>query len=142
MVLLIEDSRDDALFLDRAFAKAGLGKIDRVIDDGQEAIEYFAGRGAFADRSAHPLPTHVLLDLKIPKVSGLEILEWIRKSEPLKQLPVAVLSSSGEKSDRERALRLGVDGYFIKPSRTVELLDVVRQIAVLWRLPAATPGAR
>jgi len=134
-VLLIEDNRDDALFLERAFSKAGLVEIERIIDDGQEAMDYFRGQGEFRDRSRYPLPTHVLLDLKVPKVDGLQILEWIRKSEELKGISVAVLSSSGERVDRERAVRLGVDGYFIKPSRTGELLEIVRQLGALWRLP-------
>ena len=133
-VLLIEDNRDDALFLERAFQKAGLMPIDRIIDDGQDAIDYLSGGGRFMDRSAFPPPTHLLLDLKIPKVNGLEILDWLRKSDLLKGLPVAVLSSSGEKLDRERAMKLGVDGYFIKPSRAGELLEVVKQIAALWNL--------
>lgn len=135
-VLLIEDNRDDALFLERAFQKAGLDRLERVIDDGQVAIDYLSGKGGYSDRSAHPLPSHVLLDLKIPKINGLEILEWLRNCDAVKALPVAVLSSSGEKLDRERALKLGVDGYFIKPSRASELLEVVRQIAALWKLPA------
>lgn len=134
-VLLIEDNRDDALFLERAFHKAGLMPIDRIIDDGQEAIDYLSGGGRFTDRAEFPLPTHVLLDLKIPKVNGLEILDWLRKNDSVKGIPVAVLSSSGERLDRERAMRLGVDGYFIKPSRAGELLDVVRQLAALWKLP-------
>ena len=71
-ILVVEDDRNDALLLERAFRKAGLPAVDRVLRDGQEAIAYFDGLGVYADRNAHPLPTHMLLDLKVPKVSGLE----------------------------------------------------------------------
>jgi DNA-binding response OmpR family regulator len=133
-VLVIEDNEDDVFFLKRAFLKAGVNVIDRVIGDGQVALDFFAGRGVYADRAVYPLPTHVLLDLKVPKVNGLEILEWLRRDEPLSRLPVMVLSSSGERADRDKALQLGIDGYFMKPSRGEELLEVVQQIGSLWML--------
>jgi DNA-binding response OmpR family regulator len=136
-ILVIEDDPDDALFLERAFRKARVPGFDRVLRDGQEAIAYLDGRGVYADRRAHPMPTHLLLDLKLPKISGLEVLTWVRGSSQLCALPVAVLSSSGEGSDRERARQLGIDGYFVKPSRSSELLDLVRQIARIWHLPVA-----
>jgi CheY-like chemotaxis protein len=133
-ILVVEDDPDDALFLERAFVKAGVAGFDRVLGDGQEAISYLEGRGPYADRSAFPLPSHVILDLKLPKVSGLEVLGWLRSSERLRDLRVVILSSSGERSDRERAEALGVDGYFVKPSRSADLLQVVREIARLWSL--------
>lgn len=136
-ILVIEDDPDDALFLERAFRKARVPGFDRVLRDGQEAIAYLAGRGAYADRQAHPMPTHLLLDLKLPKISGLEVLGWLRGTPSLCALPVAVLSSSGEGSDRDRARELGIDEYFVKPTRTAELLELVRQIARIWHLPVA-----
>lgn len=136
-VLVIEDDPDDALFLERAFKKVGVQGFDRVLPDGEAAIAYLAGIGRYSDRGTYPLPTHVLLDLKLPKVSGLEVLGWVRGTGTLQKLPVAVLSSSGEGSDRERARALGVDAYFVKPSRTSDLLVVVRNIARLWHLSVA-----
>jgi len=133
-VLVIEDNADDVLFLKRAFVKAGVNVLDRVIDDGQDALDFFEGRGIYRNRADYPLPTHVLLDLKVPKVNGLEILEWLRRHESFERLPVMVLSSSGERADRDRAVRLGVDGYFMKPSKGEQLLDIIREIKAVWKL--------
>ncbi|HLY08771.1 MAG TPA: response regulator [Planctomycetota bacterium] len=134
-VLAIEDNADDALFLTRAFAKAGVECFDRVLGGGQEAMDYLAGQGPYSDRRRFPLPTHLILDLKLPKVSGLEILAWLRKIPHLSKLRVAILSSSGEKGDREHAESLGIDGYFVKPARSAELVDLVKTLAGLWQLP-------
>jgi CheY-like chemotaxis protein len=134
-VLAVEDNAEDAIFLRRAFSKGGAAGFDRVIGCGQMAIDYLSGQGEFADRAAFALPTHLLLDLKLPKVSGLELLQWLRSVPRLAELPVIVLSSSGEIGDRERAEALGVDGYFVKPSRSADLIDLVRRIAKLWNLP-------
>ena len=133
-ILVVEDDREDAFFLERAFRKAGLPGFNRVLADGAAAIAYLGGRGAFADRAVHPLPTHLLLDLKLPKVSGLEVLTWIRRTEDLRGLQIAILSSSGESADRDTAQVLGIDGYFVKPSRGTDLLEVVRHIAQIWHL--------
>ena len=135
-ILVVEDDREDAFFLERAFRKAGLPGFDRVLADGAAAIAYLAGAAPYVDRAAYPLPTHLLLDLKLPKVSGLEVLTWIRRTEGLQELQIAILSSSGESADRESAQALGIDGYFVKPSGGTDLLEVVRQIAQLWRLTA------
>jgi len=136
-ILVVEDDRNDALLLERAFRKAGLPALDRVLRDGQEAIAYFEGLGVYADRNAYPLPTYMLLDLKVPKVSGLELLAWIRERAEHRHLRVVILSSSGEPTDRARARELGVDAYFVKPTRSADLLGVVREIARTWGLPEA-----
>ena len=136
-ILVVEDDRNDALLLERAFRKAGLPALDRVLRDGQEAIAYFEGFGVYADRNAYPLPTYMLLDLKVPKVSGLELLASIRERAEHRHLRVVILSSSGEPTDRARARELGVDAYFVKPTRSADLLGVVREIARTWGLPEA-----
>ena len=135
-VLLVEDDADDVFFLKRAFEKAGVGGLEQVVSDGQEAIAFLSGAGPYADRRAFPPPSHVILDLKLPKVSGLEVLEWVRTRGPRPDLPVAILSSSGEKVDRDRAHSLGIDGYFVKPSGQGELVSIVRTLANAWALPA------
>jgi CheY-like chemotaxis protein len=138
-VLLVEDDADDVFFLKRAFEKAGVGGLDQVVSDGQEAIAYLSGTGMYADRRSFPPPSHVILDLKLPKVSGLEVLEWIRTRGPRRDLPVAILSSSGEKVDRDRAQALAIDGYFVKPSGQSELVTIVRSLATSWALPTRRP---
>ncbi len=135
-ILVVEDDREDAFFLERAFRKAGLPGFTRVLADGASAIAYLGGRGEYADRVIHPLPTHLILDLKLPKVSGLEVLGWIRRTELFRGMQIAILSSSGESADRDSAQALGIDGYFVKPSRGTDLLEVVRQIAQIWHLTA------
>jgi len=135
-ILLVEDSADDILFLERAFRKAGVPPFFRAIKDGAEAMKYFRGDGVYSDRSIHPLPTHLLLDLKIPKVSGLELLAWLKAENIQDGLRVAILSSSAEPADRERAQALGIDGFFLKPGRSMDLVNTVHQIARLWGLSA------
>jgi len=133
-ILVVEDNPDDAFFLERAFRKAGLSGFDRVLGSGGDAIDYLSGCGGFSDRGSHPLPSHLVLDLKIPKVSGLEVLGWIREQPALRGLRVVVLSSSGERRDLEQAEALGVDGYFIKPTGAIELVEIVREIGRRWGL--------
>jgi len=133
-ILVVEDDPNDALLLKRAFRKAGIPGFDLVLPDGQEAIDYLGGQGGYGDRAAFPLPSHLLLDLKLPRVTGLEVLGWIRDSADHRHLRVAVLSSSGEATDQVRARELGVDGYFVKPNRSSDLLAVVMEIGRMWRL--------
>jgi len=140
-ILLVEDSADDILFLERAFRKAGIPPFFRAIKDGSEAMEYLRGRGVYADRSSHPLPTHLILDLKIPKVSGLELLAWLRAAKGTAGLRVVILSSSAEPADQERARALGVDGYFLKPARPMDLVDTVLEIAQQWGLSTSAAKA-
>jgi CheY-like chemotaxis protein len=134
VVLLVEDDEDDRLFFERAVRKAGLGWTLAKAASGREAIDYLAGSGTFADRGTHPYPSHVLLDLKLPEISGLEVLQWIRSHPALAGLPVIILSSSREPSDMERARTLGVDAYEVKPVEFASLVATVRSIAHRWRL--------
>ena len=124
-ILVVEDSEDDLLFLRRAFRDAGLSTPLHAAFDGMEAIDRLSGT---------PRPTHVLLDLKLPRKSGLEVLAWMRESSEHRQLPVIILTSSREKSDMDRARALGIHDYFVKPVSFPELVEVVRAIAGLWKL--------
>ena len=128
-ILLAEDDKNDILFLHKAFQKAGLPKPFRVLSDGQDVITYLSGAGG------HPLPTHLLLDLKLPRRSGFDVLEWIRQDSRLSALPVIVLTSSSQAEDRIRAEEFGVHGYFVKPVAQGELVETVKTIAALWSLP-------
>jgi DNA-binding response OmpR family regulator len=109
--------------------------------DGQDVISYLEGSGEFADREGHPLPTHLLLDLKLPRRSGLDILNWIRKDSRVRTLPVIVLTSSSQAEDRAKAEGYGVSGYFVKPVTQTELVDMAKTIATLWNLPTAQARA-
>src|SRR5437870_10171701 len=102
-VLLAEDDPDDILLTQIAFEKARLANPLQVVRDGEEAIAYLKGEGHFADRHRFPLPILLLLDLKMPKVNGFQVLEWLRHDPHLKRLPVAVMTSSDHDPDADRA---------------------------------------
>lgn len=132
-VLLIEDDPNDILLLERAFGKAQLAAPLQV-NNGEEAIAYLAGQGAYADRAQHPLPQLVLLDLKLPRKSGLDVLRWLRQQPILQRLPVVVLTSSRESSDVNRAYELGANSYLVKPVRSQDLVDMVKTLDLYWLL--------
>ena len=133
-ILLVEDNPDDILFWEMASSKAGLKSVVRVVRDGVEALDYLTAIPPYDDRMRHPRPTHVILDLKLPRKSGLEVLEWIREHREYRDLPVIVLTSSEEKSDVARARQLGVTAYLVKPVSLPELVDLVRTIGERWNL--------
>ena len=127
--LLVEDSEDDAFFMQRAFLDAGLGNALHIVTDGEQAIDYMAGMGGFADREKYPLPDMIFLDLKMPGRDGFDVLEWIRQEQKC-TVPVAVLTSSPEEVDRKRARELGADCYLLKPPTTAMLRSCCKQFAL------------
>jgi CheY-like chemotaxis protein len=127
IILLAEDDPNDVFFLQRALAKAGINFPLHVVRNGQEALEYLGGLGKFSDRGTYPLPSLLLLDLKMPFVDGFEVLAWVRLQSPLKQLPVFMLTSSAEDRDRQKAAELGANGYFVKPP-TREMVEEIVQL--------------
>jgi CheY-like chemotaxis protein len=131
-ILLVEDDPNDVLLIQRAFRKAKLTDAIQVARDGEEAVNYLAGHGAYADRNRYPLPVLVLLDLKLPRKSGFEVLEWIRVQPGLRRLPVVVLTSSAEMLDINRAYDLGTNSYLVKPVSFDALLDMVKKLGVYW----------
>lgn len=134
IMLLVEDDPNDILLIQRAFAKACLVNPLKVVRDGEQAINYLSGTGDFADRGRYPLPSLILLDLKLPRKSGLEVLEWLRQQPMLKQTPVIVLTSSKESSDVSRAYDLGANSYLIKPVGFEGLLELVKSIGMYWMI--------
>lgn len=116
VILLIEDSEDDAFFMRYALQKAGVNHDLRVVTDGQQAVDYLSGLGQFADRNAHPLPAFVFLDLKLPLLNGFEVLAWMQNQPTLQHLPVVVLTGSSEDHDKRRAMELGARSYCMKPA--------------------------
>src|SRR5437867_685752 len=114
-VLLAEDDPDDVLLTQIAFERARLANPLAIIRDGEEAIAYLSGQGHFADRVRYPFPILLLLDLKMPKLDGFQVLEWLRSRDNMPHVPVAVMTSSDYDPDISPAYSLGADSYLIKP---------------------------
>ncbi len=131
-ILLVEDSEDDVFFMERAMKLAGGKTVMKIAKDGQAAVDYLGGAREFADRKQYPMPTLVLLDLKLPKVPGLEVLRWIRARPELQTLPVIILTSSGERADLERGYRLGANSFMVKPSESDDLLGLAKCLSDYW----------
>jgi CheY-like chemotaxis protein len=111
--------------------KAGIENPVQPATEGQQAIDYLKGKGKFADRSVYPLPCLILLDLKLPRVPGLEVLKWIRQEARL-NIPVVVLTSSQNNTDIAAAYDLGANAYLVKPSDTFKLAEIVTAIKDFW----------
>jgi CheY-like chemotaxis protein len=131
-ILVADDDQNDVFFLRRAFQKSGLGHMVLDVPDGQEAIDYLRGDAAYGDRSRFPLPALLLLDLKMPKVDGFDVLAWLKTQSEFKSLPVVVLSSSSREDDINRARALGADDYRVKPADFEELLTLAQDVANRW----------
>jgi CheY-like chemotaxis protein len=125
-ILLVEDDENDAFFLRHALSDAGCIHPVNVVKHGQQAIDYLAGAGEFADRNRHPLPRLLLLDLKLPGLGGLDVLGWLRQQPVLSTLVVIVFTSSQQPADIERAYRLGANAFLIKSGDPRELAAVAR----------------
>lgn len=128
-ILLVEDESNDALLLERAFRRANLSPNLKVVTDGEQAVEYLEGKGKFSDRAEFPIPSLLLLDLKLPRRSGLEVLEWIRQQDTFKEMPVIVLTSSRHTADIDKAYDLGATSYMAKPEGNFdELAEMVKKL--------------
>lgn len=128
LILLVEDCAEDASLVQVAFKKWGINNPIRVVSDGEQAVDYLAARGAYADREQHPLPCLAILDLKLPTMSGFEVLEWIRAQEGLENLPVVVLSGTKNLGDFDRAHQLGANACVVKSLNLSELYDLIQHI--------------
>jgi CheY-like chemotaxis protein len=126
IILLAEDDDNDVFFMQRALKKAEVNFPLQVVTNGQEAVDYLGGIGKFADRIQYPLPSIMLLDLKMPFLDGFEVLSWISSQPSLKDIPVLVLTSSAEERDRQRANELGAKGYFVKPPTAETIRETMR----------------
>jgi len=124
-ILLVEDDQDDAFFLQRALEQARPDIPLHITSDGEQALDYLNGQGDYSDRATHPLPTVILLDLKLPYFNGFQILERLRESPSQATITVFVLTSSPEERDRQRALDLGAKAYLIKPPTPEMLLEIL-----------------
>src|SRR2546421_955120 len=132
VILLVEDRPDDVLLIRRAFQKAYINNPLQVVRDGEEAIWYLRGEGKYQNRAEYPLPDLVLLDLKMPRVDGLQVLTWIRAQPGLKGLPVIVLTSSEEMRDVNAAYHLGANSFLVKPMDFEDVVHLSKSISSYW----------
>lgn len=140
-VLVVEDDSNDAFLLQRAFGQAEIDMPVRVVCDGLEATDYLSGTGIYNDRQNYPLPHIVLLDLKMPRMSGLEVLEWMQAQPQLRQIPVLMLTSSNVPSDLKQAKALNARDYLVKPTLFEDLVELVRDVASAWLKPGGEGGS-
>jgi CheY-like chemotaxis protein len=131
-ILLADDSTDDLLLLRRAFRLAVPGWPIHVAEDGETAIAYLGAIGPYGDRNRYPMPALLLLDLKMPRRSGFEVLAWVRCQPGLRRLPVVVLTSSRDPTDIGKAYDLGVNAYVVKPGHADELAQLARTLSEFW----------
>jgi len=131
-ILLVEDNEDDVFLMKRALKEAQVTNPLHIVEDGNEAVDYLAGNGEFADRNLHPLPAVVFLDLKLPLKSGHDVLKWIREQPSLKSLVVVVLTSSDEPTDVHTSYRLGANSFLVKPPTAEQLLDMAKSFKWYW----------
>src|ERR1043166_494908 len=130
-ILVAEDNSIDVYFLREAYAKAGLPHALHIVHDGEQAMNYLQGEAPFSDRSQFPFPDLFLLDLKMPRRDGFDVLRWMRHME-LHQPPVLVLSGSGLEVDRKRCLELGAREYHVKTSSILAMVEFLQQISDRW----------
>ena len=127
-VLHVEDEPTDRMILSAAFKKAAPNVLLKAVTDGEQAIAYLSGQGAFGNRELYPIPLLVLLDIKLPRKSGLEVLQWIRNQPELKTMPILMLTSSSESNDLDRAYALGANSYLVKTVDLPTMREIVRGI--------------
>ena len=141
VILLVEDNPDDEALTLRAFRKNNITNEVVVARDGAEALDYLFATGAYAKREAGVMPQIVILDLKLPKIDGLEVLRRLRAAPQTKLLPVVILTSSNEERDRLEGYGLGANSYVRKPVDFAEFVDAVRQLGLYWLLLNERPPA-
>lgn len=133
-ILLVEDNPNDRELTIRALKKHGVASRIVTVHDGAEAIDFLFGRGAYSQREVIHRPALVLLDLKLPKVDGIEVLRTIKSDELTKTIPVVVLTSSKENSDVRQCYQMGVNSYIVKPVEFSDFSETVGQLGLYWML--------
>lgn len=142
VILLVEDNPDDATLTLRAFKRSHVMNPIAVARDGIEALDFLFARGAYDDRAGMPLPTLVILDLKLPKLDGLGVLKAIRADVRTQLLPVVILTSSKEEQDLISGYSLGANSYVRKPVDFTEFLEAVKVLGIYWLLMNESPPVR
>lgn len=131
-ILHVDDDSNDALLFQHACQKAGIDCNLQNVEDGEQAITYLRGAEQFADRRRYPVPTLVLLDLKMPRVNGFDVLAWVRGNHQTRAMPVVVLSSSNHDADVKRAYDLGANSYLVKPVGFESLVAIAKSLNQYW----------
>ena len=139
VILLVEDREDDILLVRRAFAAASLNPPFHVVRNGEECLDYLNGAGKYSNRREYPLPDLILLDLKMPKMTGIEVLRWIRSHPDLKALRVVVLTSSQDIRDVNQAYESGANSFLVKPLEFENYPAMMQTLTAFWRT-SATPA--
>ena len=132
MILVVEDNPDDEEMTLRSLSQAGLANDVQVVRDGVEALDFLFGTGAYAGRDTGRMPTVMLLDLKLPKLNGIDVLNRIRKDERSRNIPVVILTSSSEDEDMVRSYNSGANSYVRKPVDFEQFVEAVRQLGLYW----------
>jgi two-component system response regulator len=132
VILLVEDNPSDVALTERAFQKSRVANDLVVVEDGQEALDYLFGAGAYQGRDVEQLPTLVLLDLKLPRVDGFEVLRRIRSDPRTRRLRVVMLTTSAEEQDIGASYDLGVNSYIRKPVDFIQFAEAIQQLGLYW----------
>lgn len=138
-ILLVEDNMDDAEMTIRALRKKNLSNRLTHLTDGEEALDFLFGRGKFAGRNLNLKPKLILLDLKMPKIDGMEVLEKVKSDSETKKIPVVILTSSKEDPDLQKCYELGANSYIVKPVEFESFINAVSELGLYWMLLNQVP---
>jgi len=140
-ILLVEDDLNDIFLVKRAFKMAQIQNPLQVVTDGQEAISYLRGEGKYENRELYPLPKLIVMDIKMPRRTGFEVLEWVKgDGKPLRRIPIVIVSSSDNPADINLAYELGANAYMIKPVEFRAVEHLFESITHYWGLECAKPA--
>jgi CheY-like chemotaxis protein len=131
-ILIAEDDANDVLILKKALERADIKYPIYVVPDGQEAIDYLRGEGQYSDRTKFPFPNVVFMDLKMPRMSGFDVLEWSKNNPECAVIPVIILSASKQDEDIKKAYQMGANAYLVKPSQIGDLQEMVKTSFSFW----------
>lgn len=144
-ILMADDSEEDRFFVQRALEKSGVGNFFFGVSDGREAIDNLCREGPYASRERFPFRNVMLVDLKMPRVNGFDVLKWLETHPHCKVIPTIIYSSSAEESDVHQSYVLGANAYMVKPNSSDELVDQIQTLYKYWaqcQTPAPPPGQR
>lgn len=139
-ILFVEDSKDDAILTIRALTKSGFSNKLHHVADGAEALDFIFCRGNYVSRNPKEFPKLILLDLKMPKVSGMEVLEQVKSNPEIKSIPVVMLTSSNEGPDIEKCFALGANSYIVKPVDSDNFFQAIKEIGLYWMILSQPPN--